>query len=126
QEIRTFFVTSVTWGRRSLFQTDLLARLFIDVLYDNRDRRRFELHEFVVMPEHFHLLLTPDYNIPLEKAVQYIKGGFSFRAKKELGFNGEIWQEGFTLRRIENSLDYERHREYIRQNPVKRGLCSAP
>jgi putative transposase len=125
QEIRTFFVTSITWGRRSLFQTERMARLLIDVLYDNREKKRFDLHEFVIMPEHFHLLLTPSYEIPLEKAVQYIKGGFSFRAKKELGFSGEIWQEGFTLRRIENSVDYERHREYIWQNPVKQGLCAA-
>jgi putative transposase len=100
-----------------------MARLLIDMLYQNREKKRFELHEFVVMPDHFHLLITPDYEISLEKAVQFIKGGFSFRAKGELGFNGEIWQEGFTLRRIENSLDYERHREYIWQNPVKRGLC---
>lgn len=103
-----------------------MARLIIDVLYDNRGKQRFELHEFVIMPEHFHILLTPEHDIPLEKAVQFIKGGFSFRAKKELGFNGEVWQAGFTLRRIEDAGDYERHREYIRQNPAKRGLCSAP
>jgi putative transposase len=35
------------------------------------------------MPNHFHLLLTPATKIPLEKALQFIKGGFSYRAKRE-------------------------------------------
>src|SRR6266566_7977562 len=36
------------------------------------------------MPDHFHVLITP--TITLERALQLIKGGFSFRATKELGF----------------------------------------
>src|SRR5579862_3043857 len=96
QEIRTFFVTSVTSGRRSIFQSARLAGLLIEVLKENRGRARFLLHEFVVMPEHFHILLTPEESAPVEKAVQYIKGGFSFRAKRELEFRAEVWQPSFT------------------------------
>jgi hypothetical protein len=43
-------------------------------------------HEFVIMPNHLHLLLTPAAEIPLEKALQFIKGGFSYRAKREIHF----------------------------------------
>jgi hypothetical protein len=39
----------------------------------------------------------------LEKAVQFIKGGFSFRAKKELGFAWSVWQESFTNHRIRDA-----------------------
>jgi putative transposase len=125
QEVRTFFVTSVTAGRRSLFQSERMANLLIDVLQENRIRARFLLHEFVIMPEHFHLLLTPAQETPLEKAVQYIKGGFSFRAKHELEFQGEVWQESFTNHRIRDVSDYEQHRDYIRRNPVKRFLVAS-
>jgi REP element-mobilizing transposase RayT len=38
-------------------------------------RKLIELHEFVIMPDHFHLIITPEERIPLEKAIQYIKGG---------------------------------------------------
>jgi putative transposase len=86
QEIRTFFVTSIAHGRDSLFKKEEMARLLLDVLTDNRRKGRFLLHEFVVMPDHFHLIVTPAGDVPLEKAVQFIKGGFSFRAKKELRF----------------------------------------
>jgi putative transposase len=49
----------------------------VDVLGKDRRKRRFLLHEFVIMPNHFHVLLTPPAEFPLEKAVQFIKGGFS-------------------------------------------------
>jgi len=124
QFIRTFFVTTNTWGRRSLFQTERMDSLLIDVLEDNRKRGRFLLHEFVIMPDHLHFILTPAFEIPLEHAVQFIKGGFSFRAKRELAFAGEVWQPSFTNHRIRGAADYEAHRNYIWENPVRKGLGS--
>ena len=79
-----------------------MAQLLFDVLEDNRQRRRFLLHEFVIMPNHFHLLLTPASEIPLEKALQFIKRGFSHRAKREIHFDLEIWQASFVNHRIRN------------------------
>jgi putative transposase len=55
---RTFFVTSSTSGKRNLLQSDRSAGLFVSVLYDYRAQGKFRLHEFVVMPDHFHALLT--------------------------------------------------------------------
>ena len=123
QEIRTFFITSVTAERRNILQSDRMARLFIDVLQENRKKVRFLLHEFVVMPNHVHLLITPAHDIALEKAIQYIKGGFSFRAKKELDFRAAIWQESFTNHRIKDADDYAKHRTYILEHPVRARLA---
>ena|SRR5579863_6749735 len=113
-------ITSATWGRRSLFQRDRWAKLFIDTLYHYRGST-YLLHEFVVMPDHIHVLLTPTTS--LEKAMQFIKGGFSYRAKKELGSNMEVWQKGFSDHRIRDVGDYLHHVSYIRQNPVRKHLC---
>jgi putative transposase len=54
--------------------------------------------------------------------VQYIKGGFSLRAKKELGFLGEVWQAGHNEQRIKDMQEYVEVARYVRQNPVKAGL----
>jgi hypothetical protein len=54
--------------------------------------------------------------------MQLIKGGFSFRAKKELQCHGEIWQPGFTDHRIRDEEDWKRHLEYIRSNPIEARL----
>ncbi len=122
QEIRTFFVTAVTWQRRSLFRSEAMAGLFLETLLHYRDQGRFFLHEFVLMPDHLHLLLTPAAEVSLEKVVQLIKGGFSFRVKRELGSSTEIWQEGFTEHRVKDAGDFESHAAYIRENPVRARL----
>ena len=116
-------VTSETWGRRSLFCAEPWAKLFIDTLYHYRDSG-YKLHAFVLMPEHFHALITPTGS--LERAIQYIKGGFSHRAKIELGSNMEVWQKGFSDHRIRDAADWEVHVNYIHFNPVRAGLCSQP
>src|SRR5205823_9616438 len=54
--------------------------------------------------DHFHVLITP--TITLERALQLIKGGFSFRATKQLGFGGEIWQTSFYDRRVRDIKEY--------------------
>jgi putative transposase len=123
---RTFFLTSECWERRQLFKVEAKALLLIDVMLHYRDAGKFLLHEFTVMPEHFHVLLTFDSSMSIEKGTQFIKGNFSYRVKRELGSNLEIWQRGSSETRIYDELSYLNHRDYIHQNAVKRGLVSAP
>jgi putative transposase len=126
QEIRTFFVTTNCHQRRAIFRDGGRATLLLDVFEVNRAQKRFQLHEFVIMPDHLHLLITPAEEVSLEKAVQFIKGGFSFRVKKELGFRDEVWQQSFTEHRVKDKADYAQHREYIRMNPVEAKLVTVP
>jgi REP element-mobilizing transposase RayT len=48
------------------------------------------------MPDHFHVLITVTAEMTAEQAVQLIKGGFAFRAGRELGFRAPVWQKGFS------------------------------
>jgi putative transposase len=118
QEIRTFFVTTVTAQRRRLFQVDRNSLLLIQVLQENRAKSRLKLHAFVIMPDHLHLLLTPACDVSLEKAMQYIKGGFSFRLKSKF----DVWEKGFNEHRIAGAPDYSNHLSYLEANPVRRAL----
>jgi len=72
------------------------------------------------MPDHFHVLMTPQAS--LELAIQCLKGGFSFRAKRELGWKGEVWVAGFSDHRIRDGEDCRIHSAYIARNPVKARL----
>jgi putative transposase len=123
---RTFFATSKTIQGRHLLRSERLATLLIDVLRANAQSNKFTVHDFVIMPDHFHLLLTIDNMMTVEKAMQLVKGGFSYRAKKELGHQGEIWQKGFSEVRIQDRPSFLQHRSYIEQNPVKAGLVDSP
>ncbi len=107
---------------RQLLQSDRFAGLLVDVLRSCIAAGRFQVHDFIVMPDHVHLLVSVGPDIPIEKAMQFIKGGFSHRVKKELGFNGDIWQRGFSEVRVEGQESFEQHRRYIAQNPVRAGL----
>jgi REP-associated tyrosine transposase len=116
---QTYFVTASTWQRRALFRNARWAELFVETLQSYRGRG-YLLHEYVLMPDHFHVLITP--TVTLERAAQFLKGGFSYRAKKELGSSMEIWQRGFSDHRIRDRDDFEIHVDYIFRNPVGRKL----
>ena len=114
-----YFVSTQTQGRKPFFRHERWARLMLTIL-NHYDGSGYKLHAYVVMPDHLHLLITPFDAI--EKSVQLIKGGFSFRAKREFEWTGEIWQTGFTDHRIRDEEDWKRHLAYIRQNPIEARL----
>jgi putative transposase len=120
----SYFVTFSTWQRRRLFVVENYVRLFLQTLFRYRREGRFQIHAFVVMPEHVHLLFTPTAAVTLEHAIQLIKGGYSHALGSILGRKREIWQRGFTDHRIRDDQDYMNHRNYIHQSPVERGLVN--
>lgn len=74
------------------------------------------------MPDHFHVLIIIGPEVSVERAVQYIKGGFAFRAGRELAFRSPVWQRGFSEVRIYDREAFEQVQRYITENPVKRRL----
>lgn len=117
-----YFVTSRTWESRKLFIKREACELFIETLLQYRNEQKYGLHGFVIMPEHFHALITPAVEVTLERAMQYIKGGSSHRLGDQMNFRFPIWQRGYSDHRIRDRRDYEAHVRYIQDNPVKRGL----
>jgi len=118
QEIRTYFVTSVTAQRRRLFQVASNAELLQLTFLDYRNQGRFLLHAYVIMSDHFHAIITPAPDVSLEKAMQFIKGGFSFRLRSKL----DVWMRGFNQTQILSEEKFAAGVRYIEQNPVRRGL----
>ena len=122
----TYFVTFSTWQRRRLFVIESYVRAFLKTLYRHRREGRYELHAFVLMPEHVHLLLTPALDVTIERAVQLIKGACSHELGGIIGRKREVWQRGFTDHRIRNEVDFTHHQNYIHQNPVERRMVVDP
>jgi putative transposase len=114
-----YFVSTQTQDRKPFFRHERWARLMLSTI-NHYVGTGYALHAYVIMPDHLHLLLTPIESI--EKSVQLMKGGFLFRAKRELEWPGEIWQPGFTDHRIRDEQDWQRHIEYIRMNPIEAKL----
>jgi putative transposase len=102
------------------------VRIFLETLYRHRREGRYELHAFVSMPEHVHLLLTPAIDITVERAIQLIKGAYSHELGGIVGRRREVRQRGFTDHRIRDEMDFVHHRNYIHQNPVERRMVDDP
>jgi putative transposase len=120
QETRTYLVTAVTAQRRSIFQVTATTELLERTILDYRSQGKFLLHAFVIMPDHFHALITPAADVSLEKAMQFIKGGFSFRLKSKR----DVWERSFNESQIMSEEKFINYVRYIEENPVRRGLVS--
>lgn len=113
--VGTYFVISRSWQSRPLFVTDPMRSVFIDSLLPDREERCFSLHALVLMPDHFHILLTPAANKSLEGVVQCIKGGSARKLALERNLRFPVWQR-----------DFATHIRYIDENPVRKKLVLEP
>lgn len=118
----SYFVTTRCWQGRSVFQVTRIAEILIQTIARYRDRGDYLLHEFVVMPNHLHILITPSSTTSLEKAIQLIKGGSSYEIHKQCERKMQIWQEGFHDWTIRDTNDWQSKVVYIRMNPVRAKL----
>lgn len=122
----TYFVTTNSWQNRVVFGVPETAKILLECLVRYRNEGHYVLHEFVVMPNHLHLMLTPTSNTTLEKAMMLIKGGSSHEIHLRREHKMQIWQPGFHEESIRDQQDYRRKSEYIRMNPVEAHLVDKP
>jgi putative DNA methylase len=95
------------------------------------DGQRYTLWTAVVMPDHVHLLLRPEEQEPgqwwsLSIILHSIKSFTANQINKLLKREGSIWQDESFDRIVRNEEEFLEKWNYIRNNPVKRGLCSEP
>jgi len=118
------FLTHVTYKRIPILidNFDLWQKAFDDI----REKFPFELIAWVVLPDHFHIILEFDTD-EVSNLMRRIKLSFSmnFRKRKRMR-RGRIWQYRFWDHIIRDQLDINRHIDYIHYNPVKHGLVNDP
>jgi REP element-mobilizing transposase RayT len=83
----------------------------------------FELHSFVVMANHVHVLLTP--KAPLARITRGLKRHTAATANQILHRSGQrFWQEESFDHWVRDESEFYRIKDYIEQNPVKAGLVA--
>ena len=101
-----------------------VAKMVMDAI-GYRDRRTFQLHAFVVMPNHVHLLMTPLEAV--SKVMQSLKRFTAREGNRMLGLTGQpFWQDESYDRLVRNDSEFERIVHYIERNPVTAGLAPTP
>jgi putative transposase len=118
----TYFITICAHMQQSLFQRDEVAELMVATFLKYRDAGEFELHEYVVMPNHIHLLVSIEEQQQLSRVIQLVKGGFSHSLRDHgIAFRA-VWQQRYHDRRVRDANEFAEFAHYIRQNPVRKGL----
>lgn len=95
------------------------------------NNQRIHLYAVVVMPDHVHLLFHPlrdshGWAFPLVDIMQCMKGATAHRINKLLHRSGPVWQEESFDHVLRSDESLKEKAEYIRQNPVRRGLVKRP
>ncbi len=115
------FLDQARSGPRWLERAEI-ARMVVDSLYFAAERlRQFDLHAYVVMPNHVHVLVTQQ-TAPAT-LVQSVKRFTAREANRILGRTGEtFWQNEYYDHWARNEKQFERIARYIEENPVAAGM----
>jgi len=90
------------------------------------DGERYRLSAWVVMPNHVHVLLTPDSEWSLSTIMKNLKSFTSHEANKMLRQTGQFWMEDYFDRYVRDAKHFDNAIVYIENNPVKARLCKKP
>jgi putative transposase len=115
-------------GRRGplWLKEDRVARVVMNsFVRGDSELHCFELHAFVVMANHVHLLVTP--KVSVARITKGIKGAAGRKANAILGRAGmRFWQDESFDHWVRSAPEFERIKNYIEMNPVKAGLVKKP
>ena len=103
-----------------------IASLTVDVFFHGAEKMQlYELHAFVIMPNHVHILITP--HVELAKLTHSIKRFTAREANRILGLTGKrFWQDESYDRLVRDHSEFQRIQRYIENNPVRAGLVATP
>jgi putative transposase len=123
----TYFIT---FRLKSGIITENERRIVLDAI-KHFHKIRYWVTATVVMPDHIHLILKPvvsesNAEFPLSKILQGIKGFTSRGINKARGTKGALWQDESFDRIVRDYDEYLEKWHYIRNNPIKAGLCEVP
>jgi REP element-mobilizing transposase RayT len=103
-----------------------IARPVVNAILDGERRfKRYDLHAFVVMANHVHMLVTP--RVTMADWLRSLKGFTGREASRILTLNGTpFWLDESYDHLVRNDVEASRIKRYIEWNPVKARLCAAP
>jgi len=144
------FITTSTYRRAPIFLSERLCHGFVQRLEEVRQEMKFLLLGWVLMPDHFHLLLCPQPAGSTSLIVKGLKEQTAERILKTLRENlphpwcrkmlsrlrlpssvhdeshYRLWQRRFYPFNVYTEKKYLEKLQYMHNNPVRRGLVSSP
>jgi putative transposase len=144
------FITTSTYRRAALFLSERFCRCFVQKLVEVRRELNFLFIGWVLMPDHFHMLLKPQPAATTPLILKGLKAETADRILKTLRQNLQhpwcrkmltrlrlpptvhdqsryrLWQRRFYPFNVFSEDKIQEKLTYMHNNPVKRGLVSSP
>jgi len=111
--------------KEPVFKDPNAAEVFVDQLARIKTRDEFVLFSWVLMSNHYHLLLRT-VSVPLWRTMASLQVGFTKRFNRFHGFVGPFWQGRYQAILVEDQRYFDQLLAYIHLNPVAAGLVSDP
>ena len=113
-------------NKEMVLESEQVKHLFEDVLVRAKAKFSFQLENFVIMGNHYHLILKPGKNENLSRIMQWIMSVFAMTYNRLFNHSGHVWERRFFSRILDSLQEYVKVCEYIDCNPVKAGLVGSP
>jgi len=123
----SYYLTIVTHGRNPILVDNI--ELLRESFRESKRYFKYSIDAIVVLPDHIHMIITPQVSDEYPRIVKSIKYHFSKHCKLEGELEQSasryrrkykpIWQKRFYEHTIRDEKDYLRCLEYIRNNPLK-------
>ena len=111
--------------KEPIFLSDGDRIFFLELVKKVTARRRWLIHSYCLMQNHYHLLLeTPEAD--LSAGMQTINGEYAQWFNRDYGFVGHVFQGRFHAVLVESDWHLLELTRYIAMNPVRAGLCASP
>lgn len=126
----SYYLTIVTHQRKAILveNTELLRESF----RESRRYYKYKIDAIVVLPDHIHMIITPEKSTEYPKIVHAIKYNFSKRFSLEEGIEQSssryrrkikpVWQKRYYEHTIRDEKDWLKTLTYMQHNPIKHGL----
>lgn len=116
-----YFLTSRTLGRKPFFNTDSKKKILLDVIREAIRRYGCNLIAWVVLSNHYHLLLKIKEGKQLPDLLRNIHANSSRLLNKSENLQGRAIWWNYWDHGIRDEADFWKHFNYINHNPVKHG-----
>jgi putative transposase len=120
-----YHITSRGNEKKRIFFSKSDHHKFKSYLEKAKDKYGYRLHSFVLMPNHYHLLIeTPEAN--LSKLMHYINSSYTNYINRSKERSGHLFQGRYKAILVDTDNYLLELSRYIHINPVKAGIVGAP
>ena len=113
-----YFITAAIYNKKALLQDAKLKKLLLSCIQESFARYQWELHHWVILDDHYHLLAKSQNGQDLTKIIREIHSVSGFYIKQATQVEQAIWWNYWDYC-PRNENDYFTHLNYLFNNPVK-------